>query len=73
MGSGACRERLVGHEGPIWCMQSDGGNLVASAGDDGTLRLWDLHTHRCGAEDQTGFWEPVAFLLRVAGASVGHS
>ncbi len=43
---GRCAERLVGHEGPIWSMQSDGGRLVASVGDDGTLRVWDLETHR---------------------------
>lgn len=43
---GACRQRLAGHEGPIWSMQSDGGRLVASVGDDGTLRVWDLATQR---------------------------
>lgn len=43
---GRCVERLVGHEGPIWSMQGDGGRLVASVGDDGTLRVWDLELHR---------------------------
>lgn len=46
----------MGHEGPIWSMQSGGSrqgpggdSIIASVGDDGTLRVWDLDTHRCAA------------------------
>ncbi len=46
MRSGRCLERLVGHEGPIWSMQCDDESMVASVGEDGTVRVWDLETHR---------------------------
>lgn len=45
MGSGECLEHMRGHEGPIWSMHFDGAR-VASCDDEGSVRLWDLETHR---------------------------
>lgn len=44
-GSGDCLEHMPGHEGPIWSMHFDGAR-VASCDDEGSVRLWDLDTHR---------------------------
>lgn len=43
--SGACLERMAGHEGTIWSMQFDG-RRVASCDDEGAVRLWDMGSHR---------------------------
>lgn len=36
---------LKGHEGPVWGMRfTDDGETLVTAGDDGTVRIWDLAT-----------------------------
>lgn len=45
--TGACQELMRGHEGPIWSMHFDGGTQrIASCDDEGSVRLWDLQSHR---------------------------
>ncbi len=44
---GRCRPLLIyrGHEGPIEALSwSPDGTKIASASDDGTVRIWDVHT-----------------------------
>ncbi|MBV9168561.1 MAG: hypothetical protein JOZ81_00570 [Chloroflexi bacterium] len=39
---------LLGHEGAVWCVAlSRDGQLAASGGDDGTLRLWQPKSGDC--------------------------
>ncbi|NJR40749.1 MAG: hypothetical protein HC781_20330 [Leptolyngbyaceae cyanobacterium CSU_1_4] len=43
----ACQE-LIGHEGRAWSVAfSPAGQLMASGGDDQTIRLWNVNTGRC--------------------------
>ncbi|MBL7498620.1 TIR domain-containing protein [Frankia sp. CNm7] len=45
--AGACRHTLAGHLGQVRAIAFDpAGALLASTGDDGTLRLWDTDTGR---------------------------
>ena len=46
--SGACRQVLQGHRGPVWaCAFARDGRSLVSGGDDGTLRLWDSESGQC--------------------------
>lgn len=45
------RLTLRGHTGPVTCLQRDFTKLV-SAGEDGKLRVWDMHSGSCLREKQ---------------------
>eukprot|EP01103_Thecamoeba_quadrilineata_P011105 TRINITY_DN2580_c3_g1_i1.p1 TRINITY_DN2580_c3_g1~~TRINITY_DN2580_c3_g1_i1.p1 ORF type:complete len:1173 (-),score=335.94 TRINITY_DN2580_c3_g1_i1:61-3579(-) len=48
---GRCLRTLIGHIGPIWCLQlvetSTDSNILLSGGDDFTIRVWDWQIGRC--------------------------
>ena len=44
---GQLQHSWVGHDGWVWGMATLGDERLASASEDGTVRLWDLHTHQC--------------------------
>lgn len=39
--------RLAGHSGWVWALAPLGDHLLASASEDGSVRLWDLPSGRC--------------------------
>ena len=50
-GSGAIRQRFVGHQGPIRSVRwSDDGTRIVTGSDDGTARLWDTNSGKQIAE-----------------------
>jgi WD40 repeat protein len=53
--------RLDGHQGPVLALSfSADGSLLASAGDDGTIRLWQVHDDQAPARVLTGHGEPAS-------------
>ena len=43
--AGACLRVRQAHEGTIWSLKrSPDGRWLASSGDDGAIRIWDLHS-----------------------------
>lgn len=44
---GQLQRSWVGHDGWVWGMASLGENRLASASEDGSVRIWDLDTHQC--------------------------
>jgi WD40 repeat protein len=69
--------RLAGHSGWVWGLASLGDGLLASASEDGSIRLWDAISGTCtyGTSPERG---PVHALARldgghlVAGFADGH-
>jgi len=61
----AQRAVMRGHQGPIWAIER-AGDRVASAGEDGTIRLWDLSTGR-GAAITPGPWPLRALRISPTG------
>jgi WD40 repeat protein len=46
--SGRCCQMLEGHRSSVWSVAfGDFGQIVASASDDGTTRLWSRQTWEC--------------------------
>ena len=41
------RRALTGHRGWVWSLASVGGGLLASASEDGTIRLWHVASGEC--------------------------
>lgn len=46
---GSAIGRLAGHEGWVWQLAACGSDCVASASEDGTVRVWDVASMRCTA------------------------
>lgn len=51
---GQLQHAWVGHDGWVWGMARLGDTRLASASEDGSVRLWDLPTRRCLATLQLG-------------------
>jgi WD40 repeat protein len=41
-----CLDTLVGHEGPVSCLQFDASRIVSGSYDK-TVRIWDLRSGQC--------------------------
>jgi len=48
--SGASLHKLVGHTGWVWALARSDANMLASASEDGSVRLWDVDQCTCVAE-----------------------
>eukprot|EP00727_Mastigamoeba_balamuthi_P012224 m51a1_g7624 putative f-box wd repeat-containing protein 7-like (502) ;mRNA; r:305063-307285 len=42
-----CKRTLVGHTGPLWCIQVYKARQIVSSASDQTIRLWDVETGEC--------------------------
>jgi WD40 repeat protein len=69
----AVGQPLTGHTATVWAMTAlrtaGGRELIASAGDDGTVRCWDAHRIAAAGEPMTGHagWIPALAACPVPG------
>ena len=62
-GTGTLPHRaLGGHPGPVWGIAFGRGGLLATAGRDGTARLWDVRTGQPVGERLTGHEDALTHL-----------
>jgi WD40 repeat protein len=77
------RDALIGHTGPVWAVctlpgtnttgHPDGRTLLATTGDDGTIRMWDPTTGRQTRDPLTSHTGPVWAMCTLPGTNAtGH-